>query len=270
VNLAAKTASIFLVGAGRMGGALLRGWLTSGFEEHNLAVREPHPSREIATLLADLRIADAPRNAPDVIVLAVKPQIMTQVLTEVAADIGPETAVLSIAAGRTIASIAGQVPQNTGVVRAMPNLPAEAGRGIAALCANASVTPNQRDLCESLLRAVGEVVWIDDESLMDAITAVSGSGPAYVLYLVESLAKAAQEAGLPEQLAMKLARATVTGAGELLYRSALEPAELRQNVTSPGGTTAAGLSILMHEQGLAAIIGEAVTAAAKRSRELSE
>lgn len=261
--------SIFLVGAGRMGGALLRGWLASGFEGAHLAVKEPHPSQEIAALMADEGVAEAPGRSPDILVLAVKPQVLTEALAEVASAIGPGTAVLTIAAGRSIASIARLLPPQTAIVRAMPNLPAEIGRGITALCANSSATSGQRDLCEGLMRAVGEVAWVDREDFMDAITALSGSGPAYVFYLTECLAKAGREAGLPESLATRLARATVAGAGALLARSELDPAELRRNVTSPGGTTAAGLAVLMREPGFEAILVETVAAAARRSQELS-
>jgi pyrroline-5-carboxylate reductase len=152
----------------------------------------------------------------------------------------------------------------------MPNLPAEIGRGITAAYANAHVSPDQRALCDALIRPAGEVAWIADESYIDAVTAVSGSGPAYVFYLAECLAKAGRDAGLPVELAKQLARATVTGAGELLNRSELSPAQLRENVTSPAGTTAAGLSVLMGEPGLEDLIRETVAAAARRSSELSE
>lgn len=194
---------------------------------------------------------------------------MNSVLSQVAAIAGPKTAVLSIAAGRTVASIAGHLHAGAPIVRAMPNLAAEVGRGITAAYANSHVTMAQRDLCHTLLQAVGEVAWIEDESFMDAVTAVSGSGPAYVFYLTECLAKAAEAKGLPPELASSLARATVTGAGELLHRSPLSAAQLRENVTSPGGTTAAGLSVLLSEPGLKELIRETVAAAAKRSRELS-
>ena len=265
----AQKASIFLVGAGRMGGALLRGWLAAGFPPRTLAVAEPHPSAEIATLLKDKAIRDKPQTPPDVLVLAVKPQIMNEVLPGIAPLAGPDTAVLSIAAGRTVASIAAHFAPGTAIVRAMPNLPAEIGRGITAAYANAHVTPERRALCDALLRAAGEVAWIADEGLIDAVTAVSGSGPAYVFYLAECLGEAGVAAGLPPELAAQLARATVTGAGELLHRSPLPPAQLRENVTSPGGTTAAGLSVLMGEPSLKDLIRETVAAAARRSRELS-
>jgi pyrroline-5-carboxylate reductase len=261
--------SIFLVGAGRMGGALLRGWLAAGVPAHALTVREPHPSPELAALLAEKAIPSGPRSAPDVIVLAVKPQIMNDVLTAIVPAAGPATTVLSIAAGRTIASIAAHFPVGTPLVRAMPNLPAEIGRGISVAYANAQVTPKGREICDALLRAVGDVAWIGGEALMDAVTAVSGSGPAYIFYLAECLTEAGVAAGLPPELAAQLARATVSGAGELLHRSSLPASQLRENVTSPGGTTAAGLSILMGELGLKDIICETVAAAAHRSRELS-
>ncbi len=264
-----QNASVFLVGAGRMGGALLRGWLAAGFPAQSLAVAEPNPAPEIAALLKIHAIAARPGAAPDLMVLAVKPQIMNVVLAEIAPLAGPQTAVLSIAAGRTVASIAAHFAPGTAIVRAMPNLPAEIGRGITAAFANPQVTPERRALCDALLRAAGEVAWIDDEASIDAVTAVSGSGPAYVFHLVECLADAAVAAGLPADLAAQLARATVTGAGELLHRSPLSPAQLRENVTSPGGTTAAGLSVLMGEPSLKALIRDTVAAAARRSRELS-
>jgi pyrroline-5-carboxylate reductase len=262
--------SVFLIGAGRMGGALLRGWLAAGFPAASLAVKDPQPSPEMAAFLKANEIAHQPSSVPNVLVLAVKPQIMAKVLDEVAPHAGPQTAVLSIAAGRTVASIARHFPPDTAIVRAMPNLPAEIGRGITAAFANPYVTPAQRDLCGKLLSAAGDVAWVEDESYLDAVTAVSGSGPGYVFYLVECLAAAARDAGLPPDLAEKLARATIEGAGELLRRSPLSPAQLRENVTSPGGTTAAGLAVLMRERGLTDLLRETVAAAAQRSRELSE
>lgn len=252
-----------------MGSALLRGWLAAGISA-SLSVREPHASPEMAALLAANAIADAPSSAPDVLVLAVKPQIMAKALEETASFVGPQTAVLSIAAGRTVASIAKAFPEKTAIVRAMPNLPAEIGRGITAAFANPHVTDAQRELCGKLLGAAGEVVWIEDESQIDAVTALSGSGPGYIFYLVECLAAAGSAAGLPQDLAMKLARATVSGSGELLHRSSLSATKLRENVTSPAGTTAAGLALLMREPGLADLIKDAVAAARQRSRELSE
>ncbi len=187
-----------------MGGALLRGWFAAGVPANTVAVREPQPSPEMAALLKDKSIADRPGSAPDIIVLAVKPQIMTQVLDEIAPFAGPETAVLSIAAGRTVSSIASHFPKDTAIVRAMPNLAAEIGRGITAAFPNEHVSAKQRELAGYLLGAAGDVAWIDDESLIDAVTAVSGSGPAYVFYLVECLAAAGRDAGLPDELAVEV------------------------------------------------------------------
>jgi pyrroline-5-carboxylate reductase len=203
-------------------------------------------------------------------VLAVKPQIMDNVLGEIASLADGRTIILSIAAGRTIASLEKHFAAPLAIVRAMPNLPAEIGRGISAAYANGHAGEAQREACDCLLRAAGEVVWIEDESLMDSVTAVSGSGPAYVFHLVECLADAARAEGLAPELAMQLARATVTGAAELLARSPLDAATLRENVTSPNGTTAAALAVLMAEPGLSALMTKAVEAAARRSRELAQ
>jgi pyrroline-5-carboxylate reductase len=264
---------LFLVGAGKMGGALLAGWLRQGLDPASVHIQDPAPSPEVAALMASHGIlvrheARLPA-APAIIVLAVKPQSMDAVLPPLATAIGPDTVVLSIAAGRTLANLASHLPQGSAIVRAMPNTPAAIGQGVTAACANAKVTRDQALSCAMLLEAVGEVIWIDDEALLDPITAVSGSGPAYVFLLAECLAEAGQAAGLEPELAARLARATVAGAGELLRRSDLTPAELRQNVTSPKGVTAAALGVLMGEDGLAELMARAVAAAAKRSRELS-
>lgn len=270
---------ILLVGAGRMGGALLKGWLAQGIEPGRIFVQEPSPAAETAELLKGSGIsigAASDLTAPAaVVVLAVKPQIMDVVVPSVAPVAGPGTVVLSIAAGRTIESLAKHFQPGTAIVRAMPNTPAAIGRGISALYANAAVTSEQAKTCEALMAAAGETVWLDDEALMDAVTAVSGSGPAYVFLLAECLAQAGEAAGLSSELAAKLARATVSGAGELLHRSDLEPAELRRNVTSPGGTTAAALRVLMGDDipgdtgPLCGLLRAAVAAAARRSGELA-
>jgi pyrroline-5-carboxylate reductase len=252
-----------------MGGALLRGWLAGKLSAETLFVREPHPSPEIALLLSDHGIKGAFASPPDVMVLAVKPQIMDDVLQEVAPLAGTNTVILSVAAGRTIESIARHFKAGMPIIRCMPNLPAEIGRGVTAIYANAYVSPQQKKAAENLLRAVGDVAWIDEEGLMDAVTALSGSGPAYVFHLVECLAEAGRAEGLPEEVAMQLARTTVMGAGELLHRSMLPASQLRENVTSPNGTTAAGLSILMGALGLKELVAKTVAAAARRSRELS-
>ena len=265
---------LLLVGAGKMGGALLAGWLRQGLDPKSIYVQDPAPPADIATLLAShgiLAEANArPPEAPAVMVMAVKPQNMDAVLASLAPHIGPETVVLSIAAGRTLASLAAHVPKGTAIVRAMPNTPASIGRGMTVACANPSVSRDQALRCMMLLEAVGEVIFIDDEGLMDAVTAVSGSGPAYVFLLAECLAEAGEDAGLPPELAARLARETVAGAGELLHRSELSPAELRRNVTSPKGVTAEALEVLMGKDGLAHLMKRAVKKAAKRSRELSK
>jgi pyrroline-5-carboxylate reductase len=270
---------ILLVGAGRMGSALLRGWLAQGIEPGRIFVQEPSLADDVAALIGDAGIGTGTpptlTAAPAVVLLAVKPQAMNDVLPSLAGLTGPDTLVISIAAGTTIANIARHFALDTAIARAMPNTPAAIGRGITALYANMRVTPEQRDICAGLLGAVGETVWISEEAQMDAVTALSGSGPAYVFLLAECMAKAGEAAGLAPDLAAKLARATVAGAGELLLRSDLDPAELRRNVTSPGGTTAAALKVLMGDVQsggigpLEDIMRKAVEAAARRSRELA-
>lgn len=265
---------VLLAGAGKMGAAMLSGWLARGLSPRDVLIQEPQLAGEAAELAAKHGITvsaafESLPAAPAVIIAAVKPQVMDQVFAPLAKLAGPNTVVLSIAAGKSIASFEKHLEPGAAVVRAMPNTPAAIGRGITGAVANAAVTPTHKAACDALLSAVGEVVWVDDERLIDAVTAVSGSGPAYVFYLAECLAEAGRAAGLPAELAMQLARATVTGAGELMHRSPLPAATLRQNVTSPGGTTAAALGVLMRDDnGLAALMREAVLAAEKRGSEL--
>jgi pyrroline-5-carboxylate reductase len=262
---------VALVGAGKMGGALLEGWLARGLAPAQAVVIDPQPSVEIQALAGRGVWLNPDRAAAPqarVVVVAVKPQVAADVLAQVGGLVGEGTLVVSIMAGKTLAFLDSALP-GAAAVRAMPNTPAAIGRGITVAVPNARVTAAQRQLAHDLLAASGAVEWIDDEALMDAVTAVSGSGPAYVFHLVEALAKAGAAAGLPPQLAATLARATVTGSGELLHRSPLDPATLRQNVTSPGGTTAAALNVLMAEDGLGALFTRAVAAATKRSRELA-
>lgn len=267
---------LLLVGAGKMGGALLEGWLARGMKPSQVLVQDPAPAEAIAALLKRHRIEHySPaqkelKAPPSVIVVAVKPQIMDATFPPVAKLAGPRTLVLSIAAGRTIASFEKDLASGAAVVRAMPNTPAAVGRAITVCVANRAVTPEQRRLCEELLSAVGDVAWVEDEGLMDAVTAVSGSGPAYVFLLAECLEKAGQAAGLDAALARRLAIATVAGAGELLHRADADPSVLRENVTSPGGTTAAALAILMGAGGLEDLLKKAVAAGAGRSRELAK
>ncbi len=264
---------LLLVGAGKMGGAMLAGWLDQGLDPTSVFIQDPQPAEEIASLARDAGIvmdgAPSLPADPAVVVLAVKPQIMDAVLPPLSERLGARGVVLSIAAGRRLASIEKHFATGTAVVRSMPNLPASIGRGITVACPNAAVSAEQREACVALLSAVGQVAWIDDEDLLDAVTAVSGSGPAYVFLLAECLAEAGVAAGLDRDLAMRLARATVSGAGELMHRSDLDPAELRKNVTSPGGTTAAALEILMGAEGLQDLMTRAVRLAARRSAELS-
>lgn len=266
---------LVLAGAGKMGGAMLAGLLARGLDPKLVHVQDPAPPEDVASLLARYGIAAEATLAsiaapPSVIIAAVKPQMMDAVFPALASMAGPDTLILSIAAGRSIASFEKHVKAGVAVVRAMPNTPAAIGRGITVCVANSAVTAAQRELCNELLSATGDVAWIDDEGLMDAVTAVSGSGPAYVFLLAECLAEAGRAAGLDAVLAAKLARATVAGSGELLHRSDLDAAALRQNVTSPGGTTAAALGVLMNsETGLQDLMSRAVLAATARGRQLA-
>jgi len=266
--------ALLLVGCGKMGTALVHGWIAARQPPTDIAIVEPAPRPAI---FADVDLGAWVDDAswlpvefrPDVVVFAVKPQAMAAVLPAYRRFVTPETVFLSIAAGRTIASFEAVLGAEAAVVRSMPNTPAAIGCGITVAVANARVTVAQRAMCDALLRAVGDVAWIDDEALLDAVTALSGSGPAYVFLLVEALADAGIAAGLPGDLALRLARATVEGSGELLRRSIEPPSILRHAVTSPGGTTAAALEVLMAADGLPALMTRAVAAATRRSRELA-
>ncbi len=265
---------VVLAGAGKMGAALLEGWLERGLDPANIVIQEPNLSGSALDLANRHGIKAAASlaplgKAPAVIVVAVKPQLMDDVFPRLAKVAGPETVVISIAAGRTLQSFERHLQPGTAVIRAMPNTPAAIGRGITGAVGNAHVAAAQKAAAESLLGAVGEVVWVDDEGLIDAVTAVSGSGPAYVFLLAEALAAAGVAAGLDEATAKQLARATVSGSGELLNQSQTDPETLRRYVTSPGGTTAAALAVLMREgSGLKELMTEAVLAAQNRGREL--
>ena len=263
--------TLVLVGAGKMGGAMLEGWHRLGLSFDNVVALEPEPSPEIITLGArGLRINPSLDTiSATAIVLAVKPQVAPDALRPLAPMIAQDTVIVSIMAGRTLAFLEKQLPAGAAVVRAMPNTPAAIGRGITVAVPNARIGAEQRTLADKLLRATGAVEWIADETLMDAVTAVSGSGPAYVFLLAESLARAGTAAGLPADLAARLARATVAGSGELMARLPLDPATLRKNVTSPGGTTAAALDVLMAKDGLDPVMEKAIAAATRRSRELA-
>jgi pyrroline-5-carboxylate reductase len=263
--------TIVLAGAGKMGGAMLSGWLAQGLDARRVVAIEPHPSDEIRALVTKgVRLNPAPKDigAVATLVVALKPQLFREAGPDLKPFAGPATLVVSIMAGTTIASI--EAVCGGSVVRAMPNTPAAIGRGITVAVAAKNVSSAQRAVANALLRATGSVEWVDDENLMDAVTAVSGSGPAYVFLLAEELARAGVEAGLPPDLATKLARETVAGSGELLHRSDLSPATLRQNVTSPGGTTAAALEVLMGKDGMQPLLTRAVAAATRRSKELAK
>jgi pyrroline-5-carboxylate reductase len=262
--------TILLAGAGKMGGAMLTGWLAGGLDPRRVAVIDPHISPEITALSAkgvELNPDAKAAGTVETLVVAVKPQMFREAGAKLKPFVSEKTSVVSIMAGTTIASI--EEVCGGAVVRAMPNTPAAIGRGITVAVPNAKVSQRQRELVDALLAATGLVEWVTDEGLIDAVTAVSGSGPAYVFLLVEALTQAGISAGLSPELAAKLARATVSGSGELLNRSPLDPATLRQNVTSPGGTTAAALDVLMAADGLAALMSRAVLAATRRSRELA-
>jgi pyrroline-5-carboxylate reductase len=262
---------IILVGAGKMGTALLDGWLSLGLNPHKIAVIEPQPSPELAAqALGGLRLnpPDPAALRPAAIVLAVKPQTAADAVPPLASA-ASGAVVISIMAGRTLGFLSQALGDATAAVRAMPNTPASIGRGMTVAVANANTSPAQCELAQRLLAATGAFEWVDNEALLDAVTAVSGSGPAYVFLLAECLAQAGIAAGLPPKLAAKLARETVAGAGELLHRSPHEPTTLRQNVTSPGGTTAAALDILIGAAGMHGLMEKAIAAATRRSRELA-
>ena len=269
--LADFSGTLVLVGAGKMGGAMLEGWLALGLAADKIAVLEPQPTSDIAALAGrGLRLNPAPRDIGEAaaVVVAVKPQTAPEAMPALAPFVGGSTVTVSIMAGRTLRFLEGALPR-AALVRAMPNTPAAIGRGITVAVANARVSPPQRELVHALLSAVGAVEWVEDEALMDAVTAVSGSGPGYVFLLAEAIARAGVAAGLPPALAATLARATVAGSGELLHRSPLDAASLRQNVTSPGGTTAAALDVLTGKDGLEPLMTRAIAAATKRSRDLA-
>ena len=252
-----------LLGCGKMGSALLHGWLEGGMDPASITVIEPYPSAWLKETGVRLNV-DLPQTA-DVALLAVKPQMMGDALPQLASLEG--AMYLSIAAGVSIAAYEDALGASP-IVRAMPNTPAAVGKGITALIANASATEAQKGMATALLSAVGDVLWLESEDQMDAVTAVSGSGPAYVFHMIEAMTEAGIAEGLPKELATKLAQGTVTGAGALAADADESAEQLRINVTSPKGTTEAGLGVLMGEGGLRPLIRATVAAAAKRSREL--
>ncbi len=266
-DLAAR--GLVLLGCGKMGSAMLTGWLAQGLPASSVWVLDPYPSDWLQGI-EGVNINTELPSSPAIVLIAVKPQMMGEALPAIAALGGGDTLFVSIAAGTPIAAFEAVLGTSSPIIRAMPNTPAAIGRGITALVGNDHITAAHMDLAEALLRAVGQVVRLSDEGQMDAVTAVSGSGPAYVFHLIETLAAAGMDEGLPEDLAMQLAKATVAGAGALAEAAEEDPAQLRVNVTSPAGTTAAALEVLMNEtDGFPALLRRAVKAAADRSKELA-
>ena len=257
---------LVLLGCGKMGSALLAGWLAAGVPASSVWVIEPNPSDWLRA--AGVHLNEGVPASPAVALLAVKPQMMGAALPALQALGNGRTLFVSIAAGTTIAAFEAALGDRTPIVRTMPNTPAMVNRGITALCRNGHVADDDMALAVALMAAVGETVILDGEHQIDAVTAVSGSGPAYVFHLIEAMAAAGEAEGLSAEVAMKLARATVSGAGELAHRSDDSAAQLRINVTSPGGTTAAALAVLMPE--LPGLMQRAVKAAADRGRELGK
>jgi pyrroline-5-carboxylate reductase len=263
--------TLVLVGAGKMGSAMLDGWLGRGLDPKKITVIEPQPVKAVKAL-ARRGVKLNPKDKVGVasaIVIAVKPQSAPEALPQLARYIDKATLVLSIMAGRTVGFLEKLLPAGTAIVRAMPNTPAAIGRGISVAVANAKISKRQRKQASDLLAAIGKVEWVPDEALMDAVTALSGSGPAYIFLLAECMTRAGVAAGLPPELATRLARETVAGSAELLHRSDLDAATLRQNVTSPGGTTAAALEVLMGPGGFDQLLTQAIAAATRRSRDLA-
>lgn len=267
--------TLLLIGCGKMGGAMLEGWLDQGIPAANITIVEPNA--DLAQSLAGKYGVNAisgaddlsTEYAPDVVIFAVKPQIMDQVIPPYQKLTAKGPVYLSIAAGKSIASFEAALGTEAAIVRAMPNTPAAVGRGITVGCPNANVTDGQRGLCDQLLTSIGDVEWIDKESYMDGVTAVSGSGPAYIFLLAEVMGHAGRMVGLPPELSDRLARATVAGSGELLRQSHEPAATLRENVTSPNGTTAAALDVLMGPHGMKELLEKAIQAASDRSKELA-
>jgi len=273
---------LVLVGAGKMGGALLSGWLgpkgdaSEGLAPENVFLRDPKPSVEIADLVAtrgcslNRSVEEIAAVGPRIVILAVKPQMMDVVLPDLRPLVQPGTLFVSIAAGVSLQKLSDLLGDGAMIVRAMPNTPASVGLGITAAIGNTLVNADDRAVCDALLGAVGDVVWLSQEAQMDAVTALSGSGPAYVFALAECMAAAGEALGLEPELAAQLARTTVAGSGAMLGQLPEDAATLRKNVTSPGGTTAAALDVLIGDQGLSQLMRKAMSAAHARSRELAK
>ncbi len=264
---------LLLVGAGKMGSAMAAGWLEQGLAPQDLIIQDPAPCEDAQKLISEHELVSGENPAlpspPAIIVLAIKPQMMAQILPALAQKANEQSLFLSIAAGQNLKTLASHLGDKQPIVRAMPNTPASIGRGMSVACANQTVTGAQVEHCITLLSAVGEIAWIDDEAQMDAVTAVSGSGPAYLFALTECMALAGINQGLDAKLSWQLAKTTMEGAGALMRHSPNNPVILRKNVTSPGGTTQAALDVLMGKKGLPKLMDKAIRAATQRSKELS-
>jgi pyrroline-5-carboxylate reductase len=262
---------LLLVGCGKMGTALLRGWLDAGLSPEQFLVQEPNADEALKSLGVTLNPTMGADIAPDIMLLAVKPQIIGDVLPSLADAVSNKTMIVSLMAGISIVEMArllGDNAADSAFVRTMPNTPAAIGEGMTALYADANTNDTQRAAAEALLSAVGKTVWLSEEKQIDAVTAISGSGPAYVFHLVEALQAAATNLALPSDMATDLAMQTVIGAAAMLRDENADPQQLRVNVTSPGGTTAAALDVLMSENGLGDLMRRATQAAAHRAAEL--
>ncbi|HTR87548.1 MAG TPA: pyrroline-5-carboxylate reductase [Reyranella sp.] len=259
---------LLLVGCGKMGGAMLDGWLQRGLAASDAIVAEPVEAlrpKKVRGVAASNEV----KETPEIVVLAVKPQSMDSVMPDLKRFADAGSVFLSIAAGKTLKYFAGHLGAKAKVVRAMPNTPAAVRQGITVACAASGVSDAEKKRCQELLEAVGQALWVSDEALMDPVTALSGSGPAYVFLLVEAMAAAGAKLGLDADMAMQLARATVSGSGELLRQSTEPASQLRVNVTSPGGTTAEALKVLMAADGIQPVFDKALAAASRRSKELA-
>ena len=266
--------ALLLVGCGKMGGALLRGWLGQGVDPRQVYVVDLAPKELDDVQAAGVHILTSPDQLPAdlrpaIVLLAVKPQFMDEALSHYKKMAGPGTTFLSIAAGKTVAYFKQMLGTDALIVRSMPNTPAAVGRGMTVICRDPKVPAPILDLCGQLLSAVGDVAWVDDEQLLNQVTAVSGGGPAYVFLLIEALAEAGRVNGLPADLSMQLARSTVCGSGELAYQSTESATALRQAVMSPKGTTLEAVNVLMAADGIQPLMNRAIAAATKRSRELA-
>jgi len=276
ISVISSKQPLLLIGCGKMGSAMLAGWLKKGLSKDAVYIVDPYlePIKDNFSQLPSGNLFETfdllPATlTPSFVVMAVKPQMMGEALETIKTFDLSKTVILSVAAGKTIHYFEDHLSQDHAIVRAMPNTPAAIGKGITVCIANSLVNDEQKAVCSTLLETVGNVEWIEDEGMMDAVTALSGSGPAYVFYMAEAMAAAGEALGLPKELSDKLAHQTVSGAGALLEESGESPSKLRENVTSPGGTTAAALDVLMSDQGIAKSIRRAMQEAKARSKELA-